>query len=140
MVSEEIAIEGHIIDSLILSKVLDEILTFGGGFSVKQVTVGQKPRDRSKATIEVKAASNEQLSGILAQIAKHGATVRKPENANLASAEQDGVFPEGFYSTTNLRTLVRWSEQWVEAGKQEVDCGIRFDRQNHAFACLPVVH
>lgn len=140
MVTEEIHLEGHIIDSLILSKVLDEILAFGGDFSVKQVAVGQKPGDRTKATIEVKAPDNDALSGILAQIAKHGATVRKPENLNLAVADMDGVFPEGFYSTTNLRTLVRWNEQWVEVRKQEMDCGIRFDADSKSFECVPVVH
>ncbi len=131
MVSEEIQIEGHIIDSLILSKVLDEILTFGGDFNLKQVEIGQKRGDRSRATIQVSAATPELLAQILAQIAKHGAVVRKPENANLAAAEQDGVFPEGFYSTTNLRTLVRWKEKWHEVGRQEMDCGIRFSRSQH---------
>jgi hypothetical protein len=42
MVSEEIQLEGHIIDSLTLSKVLDEILTFGGDFEIKQINVGRK--------------------------------------------------------------------------------------------------
>ena len=100
--TEEIQIKGHIIDSLVLSKVLDEILTFGGDFNILQVRVGQRQGDRSQATIAVSGRSPEHLNEILAQIAKHGATVRKPENAVMAAADQDGVFPDGFYSTTNL--------------------------------------
>lgn len=137
MVSEEIQLEGHIIDSLILSKVLDEILAFGGEFNIKQVNVGQKQGDRSRATVEVSAADPATLTQILAHIAKHGAAVRCPENAKIAVAEQDGVFPEGFYSTTNLRTLVRLQDQWYPVAKQEMDCGIR-QTDGGAFECVPV--
>jgi hypothetical protein len=125
MVTEEIQIDGHIIDSLILSKVLDEILSFGGDFNIREVKIGQKQGDRSRATIEVSAANHELLAQIVAQIAKHGATMRRPEDVRLAPAEQDGVFPEGFYSTTNLKTLVRHDGQWHEVRNQEMDCGIR---------------
>src|SRR5690606_3069554 len=105
MVTEEIQLEGHIIDSLILSRVLDEILGFGGDFTVKEVVVGQRPGDPSHASIEVKARDTEHLGKMLAHLAKHGALMRRPEDVQLAAAEQDGVFPEGFYSTTNQRTL-----------------------------------
>ncbi len=139
MVSEEIHLEGHIIDSLILSKVLDEILAFGGQFSLKEVQVGEKQGDRSRATVEVCAEDAPRLAEILAQIAKQGAVFRRPEDAKVAVAEQAGVFPEGFYSTTNLRTLVRWQGQWVEVKKQEMDCGIRHDG-NGNFECIALIH
>src|SRR4029077_20676545 len=119
MVTEEIQLEGHIIDSLILSKVLDEIQSFGGEFNIREVKVGQKQGDRSKASVEVSAGSQEQLTQILSQLAKHGATVRRPEDVRLVAAEQDAVFPVGFYSTTNLKTLVRHQGQWFEARHQE---------------------
>mgnify|MGYP000854471769 CR=1 FL=1 len=64
MVTEEILVEGHIIDSLILSKILDEILQFGGDFRLKQVDVGQKREDRSRAVIAVQAPSPDQLGQI----------------------------------------------------------------------------
>jgi len=142
MVTEEIQLEGHIIDSLILSKVLDEILAFGGDFNLKDVQIGQRPGDRSRATIEVGAPDLQQLTQILAQIARHGASVRKPEDVQLAEADQDGVFPEGFYSTTNLKTLVRHQGTWHEVERQEMDCGIRLEETGDGprFACIPVIH
>jgi lysine-ketoglutarate reductase/saccharopine dehydrogenase-like protein (TIGR00300 family) len=140
MVSEEILVEGHIIDSLILSKILDEILTFGGDFRLKQVTVGQKRDDRSKAVIEVSGTSADHLSQILAQIGKHGATFRTPEDVNLVAAEQPGVYPEGFYSTTNQKTLVRHKGKWVEVGKQEMDCAICYREAADLFECIALIH
>jgi len=140
MISEEIQIEGHIIDSLILSKVLDEVLAFGGDYKLKQVTIGQTRGDRSSATIEVWAPDGDQLGEILAHIAKHGAIVRAAEDVLLVAATQDGVFPDGFYSTTNQQTLVRWQDDWVDVRNQEMDCGIRFDEVSNRFECVPVCH
>ncbi len=140
MVTEEILVEGHIIDSLILSKILDEILQFGGDFRLKQVDVGQKREDRSRAVIAVQAPSPDQLGQILSQISKHGATFRVPEDVRLVPADQDRVFPEGFYSTTNQRTLVRHRGQWAEVKKQEMDCGIRYNEAEDVFECIPLIH
>jgi hypothetical protein len=42
MFSQEIKLHGHIIDSLILPKVLDEILSRGGMFTILEIEVGQK--------------------------------------------------------------------------------------------------
>jgi len=140
MISEEITLEGHIIDSLILSKVLDEILAFGGDFRLLDVHIGQDRNDRSSATIEVKAADPSSLADLMAQLGRHGATFYKPEDVRLIEAEQDGVFPEGFYSTTNQQTLVRWRDDWHEVRQQEMDCGIRMVGGDNVFECVPVCH
>ena len=39
---EEVELNGHIIDSLLLPKVLDEILTRGGTFVLKEVKIGER--------------------------------------------------------------------------------------------------
>lgn len=140
MISEEITLEGHIIDSLILSKVLDEILAFGGDFRLLDVHIGQDRNDRSSATIEVRAADPTSLADLMAQLGRHGATFYTPENVRLIEAEQDGVFPESFYSTTNQQTLVRWRDDWHEVRQQEMDCGIRMVGEDNVFECVPVCH
>ncbi|GMU20875.1 MAG: hypothetical protein AMXMBFR13_09710 [Phycisphaerae bacterium] len=139
MVSEEIQVEGHIIDSLVLSKILDEILAFGGDFKIRQVDVGQRRGDRSRAVIDVSAPDLEKLGGILAQIGRHGATFHTPQDAHLVPTDRDGVFPEGFYSTTNQRTLVRRQGEWLPVARQEMDCGIRVDPTG-GFECVPVAN
>jgi hypothetical protein len=121
---EDVEIAGHIIDSLILPKVLDTITASGGSFRIKRITVGQGRNDPSYALVEVRAGSPELLAQILAQIADHGAVPTTTQDCRLAAADMDGAFPEGFYSTTNQRTEIRLGGEWVELGDQEMDCGV----------------
>lgn len=46
-------------------------------------------------------------------------------DATLAAADVDGVFPEGFYSTTNFPTDIRIGGHWVDVDRPEMDVGIR---------------
>src|SRR5437868_4583826 len=61
---EEIELQGHIIDSLLLPKVLDEILTRGGAYVIKDIKLGKRQADPSYARIEIKTDSHEQLDDI----------------------------------------------------------------------------
>src|SRR5437660_12799066 len=70
---EEVEIHGHIIDSLLLPKVLDEILTHGGSYVIKDIRIGQRQDDVSHARIEVRAADAGALREILDAIHDHGA-------------------------------------------------------------------
>src|SRR3982750_4184263 len=70
---EEVELQGHIIDSLILPKVLDEILTHGGSYVVKDFRVGQRQAGASYARLEVRADSADRLHHILNAIHDHGA-------------------------------------------------------------------
>jgi hypothetical protein len=121
---EEVEISGHIIDSLILPKVLDTITAGGGKFRITHIAIGQSRHDPSSAVIEIRAATPERMQKILAQIADHGAVPTTTQDCQLAPADMDGAFPENFYSTTNQRTEVRLDGHWVEVADQEMDCGI----------------
>ena len=52
---EDIELRGHIIDSLILPKILDLITAGGGAFRIKRITIGQARTDPSYALVEVQA-------------------------------------------------------------------------------------
>ena len=67
MPSETVELRGHIIDSLILPKVLDEILTRGGSFKIGEIKIGQNRVDQSYARVELSAASDEVLGDIAVQ-------------------------------------------------------------------------
>jgi lysine-ketoglutarate reductase/saccharopine dehydrogenase-like protein (TIGR00300 family) len=121
---EEVEISGHIIDSLILPKVLDAITAGGGKFRITKITIGQARNDPSYAVVEVAAPSEERMQRILAQIADHGAVPTTKQDCRLVAADMDGAFPESFYSTTNQRTEVRLDGHWIEVADQEMDCGI----------------
>src|SRR5881275_2439351 len=98
---EEIEVRGHIIDSLMLPKILDCITSGGGSFLIKRITIGQARQDPSYALVEVRAPSEEQLRTIIAQIGDHGAVPTAINDCRLVAADIAGAFPEGFYSTTN---------------------------------------
>jgi lysine-ketoglutarate reductase/saccharopine dehydrogenase-like protein (TIGR00300 family) len=121
---EEVEISGHIIDSLILPKVLDSITAGGGKFRITNINIGQNRHDPSYAVIEVRTPSAELMDCILALIADHGAVRTTKQDCRLVAADMDGAFPEGFYSTTNQRTEIRLDGHWVEVDDQEMDCGI----------------
>jgi lysine-ketoglutarate reductase/saccharopine dehydrogenase-like protein (TIGR00300 family) len=133
---EDVEVRGHIIDSLILPKVLDGITAAGGHFRIKDIAIGQDRRDPSFARIEVRAESEEALAAILAQIADHGAVPVHGGDARIEVADLDGAFPEGFYSTTNQRTEVRLEGHWHEVIDQEMDCGIIVDARGAAPRCV----
>ena len=59
MFSETVDLRGHIIDSLILPKVLDQILTRGGDFKIGEIKIGQNRADQSFARIEVSGPTHE---------------------------------------------------------------------------------
>jgi lysine-ketoglutarate reductase/saccharopine dehydrogenase-like protein (TIGR00300 family) len=134
---EEVEIQGHIIDSLLLPKVLDEILTHGGSYVIKDIRIGQRQADASHARIEVRAPNAASLHEILDAIHDHGATSTTTQDCTVVPADMDGAFPDNFYSTTNYRTQIRQSGEWIEVEDQEMDCGILVDPEGAA-RCVPM--
>jgi len=136
---EEVEIAGHIIDSLILPKVLDTITAGGGTFRIKKITIGQGRHDPSYALVEVRAASPELLAQIIGQISDHGAVPTTTQDCRTVAADMDGAFPEGFYSTTNQETEVRLGGEWARVADQEMDCGIVVDAAKQSARCIPMI-
>ena len=132
MVSETIELRGHIIDSLILPKVLDEILRAGGSFKIEQIKIGQRRADQSRARIEVSAPSEESLDELILRLRQHGAEVAKRADVQLAKAPADGIFPHDFYVTTNQQTFVRFKGKDIEVRPVMMDSAIAVDRTGAA--------
>src|SRR5438067_7749514 len=91
---EDVEIHGHIIDSLILPKVLDEILTHGGSYILKDIRIGTRQADPSYVRIEVRADSSQALDEILDEIHDHGAVTVAEQDCAIVLADMDGAFPE----------------------------------------------
>src|ERR1700691_2674047 len=106
--SETVLLQGHIIDSLTFSKVLDRIMEEGARFTIQDIRVGQKKFERSRASVEIEADSQQKLDTLLKGLRNLGAEVLEKEDVQLAGAPKHGVFPEGFYTTTNLETWIRF--------------------------------
>lgn len=135
---ETVVLQGHIIDSLILAKVLDTILMMGGTFDLKDVQIGTTREQPSHARIVVSASSRQSLAEILQAIQPHGASVEREADCRFEPAQADGVFPEDFYATTHLPTQVRLSGQWVEVDAIEMDLGIRVSPSEKTARAIPM--
>lgn len=124
MVFQTVTLQGHIIDSLILAKVLDTIVMLGGTFTLSEVTVGHRREDPSHATIRIEAPSSEVLQDILTTIQPHGAVVETEQDCLVVPAPADGILPENFYATSHLSTQIRWQGTWIDVPQPEMDLAI----------------
>ncbi len=137
-VFEDVRIEGHLIDSGIVSQVMDHIIAFGGEFEMLSFEVGRTNTDVSVAVLRVRATDQAHLDGILSDIQSHGAYSVDASDARLAPAPMDGVFPDNFYSTTNMVTDVRIDGSWVRVANPEMDLGVRIDAESGAAEAIPM--
>lgn len=136
--TETVVLDGHIIDSLILAKVLDTILMMGGTFDLSEVRIGKTREEPSHAKIVVEAGSPELLEEILQAIQPHGASIEREADCSVEPAPADGILPENFYATSHLPTLVRLKGRWVEVEGIEMDVAIRVDPSFSAAKAVPM--
>jgi lysine-ketoglutarate reductase/saccharopine dehydrogenase-like protein (TIGR00300 family) len=132
-----LVLSGHIIDSMILPQVMDLIMDLGGNFTVEELKVGQHKTDTSICRMEVVASSAAQLDRIVRRARALGATAESEEEAKVEKVTADGVFPEGFYSTSNLPTEVLLGKRWVVVEQIEMDCAIAVDAKEERAWCIP---
>src|ERR1051325_3742180 len=111
---ETVVLQGHIIDSLILAKVLDTILMMGGAFDLSDVRSGARRDEPSSARIVVRAASADLLADILKAIQPHGAAIERETDCRVEPAPYHGVLPDQFYATTHLPTQIRTRRRWID--------------------------
>jgi lysine-ketoglutarate reductase/saccharopine dehydrogenase-like protein (TIGR00300 family) len=136
--SREIELEGHIIDSGIMTKIFDKIMDMGGNFEILVFNVGKKKTDPSYAHLKVNAASDERLDAIISELHRYGARLLEIEEVRIIPAEADRVVPKGFYSTTNHPTSVKYQGIWISVGSIEMDCTIVLDTQVKQAICTPL--
>jgi lysine-ketoglutarate reductase/saccharopine dehydrogenase-like protein (TIGR00300 family) len=138
MFERTVELVGHIIDSMIMPKVLDTIIDLGADFDIEEVQIGHHKTDPSRARIRIIAQSPELLDRVLEQVQRLGAVELDLEEVRLEPAPKDGVFPLNFYSTTNLQTYVRYRQRWIPVERIEMDCGIVVDPVSERAYCIPV--
>ncbi len=123
MATETIELRGHIVDSLLLAKVLDVIVDSGVAYELVDVEIGRTNVDVSRARIEL-VGDAASVARLVDDLQVHGANRVTSGTTTLVGADRDGVLPAGFYSTTNLATEVLIDEHWVPVENPEMDCAI----------------
>ncbi|MCD5409494.1 MAG: TIGR00300 family protein [Methanocellales archaeon] len=133
----EIELEGHIIDSLIMTKVFDKIMDMNGEFEVLTFDIGKRKTDPSYARLMVIGKDDEHVDRIISELHRLGARLPEMEDVELAPAPADRVVPKGFYSTTNHPTHVRiHKNEWLSVENIEMDCLIVVE--NTKALCKPL--
>ena len=119
--SSEIELRGHLIDSLILTKVFDGIMDHGGSFEVLDIKVGKKKKDESYAKLLVTGKNTKNLDTILNYVYRQGATSKTQKNVILKTATKNMVMPDNFYSTTNNPTQIYLNNKWIDVDNMMMD-------------------
>lgn len=135
---ETVVLDGHIIDSLILAKVLDTILMMGGSFDLSEVKIGATRKEPSHTRIVVRAATSALLDEILEAIQPHGATVERESDALLEPAPADGILPDDFFCTAHLPTQIRVKGRWLDVQAIEMDLAVRVDAGLKSAHAIPM--
>src|SRR5512136_660084 len=118
----DIEMEGHLIDSQMMTRGLDKIMDMGGEFEIKNFQIGQKKNDTSYVQITVTGEDATHLDKILLELHALGASLVQMDEVRTGIAAADMVAPKGFYTTTNHRTYVRYQGAWVEVEHNHMDC------------------
>jgi lysine-ketoglutarate reductase/saccharopine dehydrogenase-like protein (TIGR00300 family) len=121
-----IELRGHIIDSHVLSQVMDLVMDLAAEFYVEEVRVGRQKDEPSYARLALHAATPAALDELMEAVGRLGARSRESEarDARTAPAPADGVLPDGFYCTTNMPTEVRLGGRWTPVAAIEMDLAI----------------
>ncbi|NLA30197.1 MAG: TIGR00300 family protein [Methanomicrobiales archaeon] len=134
----EIELEGHIIDSGVMTLVFDKIMDMGGEFEILAFDVGKLKTDTSYARLRVSAPDVQQLDAILYELHRVGARTPEISDVILVPAEGDRILPKGFYSTTNHPTFVKYQDEWLPVERIEMDCHIVVDEESKRAVCRPI--
>ena len=137
-ISEEITLEGHIIDSWTLPRVWDRIMDRGGEFELEEIRVGKTKDETSFARMKIFADDAAHMDALLETLTELGAMVLSPHDVRTELAPLDGALPDDFYSTTNLQTQVRLGGLWVDVRQTEMDLAIVVQRAARRAAMIPM--
>jgi len=113
MTSALLELHGHLIDSLILAKVIDRIQMSGYDYVLADLRVGARKQDISIAQITVWAPTREDLEALIQELKVHGVHLVANEEAEFGTVTAPGQAPPGAYTrhlpTTEVLVKGRWS-------------------------------
>lgn len=124
---QEVYAEGHLVDSGVMSSILDLIIRSGGQFDIRSFEMGHTNTEPTRTVIEVSAPEFEQLEHIISQLHLHGCVKVEDGRATLRRAPKDSCAPDDFYSTTNHATEISLDGRWIKVGEQRMDAVVVAD-------------
>ena len=119
--SKVVEVKGHIIDSLVLTKIFDRVMDLEGKFEVMKISVGKLKTDESYAKLRILGKNDTHLNEIITALHREGATTKTQKNCKTKIATKNMVFPDNFYSTTNNHTTIYHNNKWVDVDNMMMD-------------------
>ena len=133
----EIEVKGHLIDSMILTRIFDKIMDLKGEFEVLEFKIGKEKTAPSYAKLLVRGRSEEHLGQLLEEVYREGAISVLVEKVQLENAPADMAMPDDFYSTTNNQTFI-YKGSWIEVEDIMMDKCMVFDPVKKKASCKPI--
>ncbi len=124
--SRTIQLEGHLLDSGLVNRVLDTIVAGGGAFQVVNFNLGAQRLDTSVADVKVSAPDRVVMADIMGQLIDLGAIdgAEVIADVQLEAITQAGVAADDFYATNIYPTEISIEGQWIKVQGQRMDGAI----------------
>jgi len=122
--SELVEAEGHLIDSRLMTEILDTVVKHGAAFEVLEFTIGRTNDEYSRLRMRVDAGPAGGMEDLLEELLALGCRVSAERDAALEPVKIEGCAPDDFYSTSNHHTWIRHRGAWLEVQRQRMDATI----------------
>jgi lysine-ketoglutarate reductase/saccharopine dehydrogenase-like protein (TIGR00300 family) len=132
---KEIEVRGHLIDSMVLTKIFDKVMDLKGDFEVLEFTIGKMKEDYSYARLLIRGSTSEHLNELLESLYIEGAQPASIEQIVLEPAKKNMVMPANFYSTTNNTTQIYYKGSWITVENMMMDKCIVVDTKSNRAEC-----
>lgn len=137
VVSRELTLDGHLLDSGLMDRALELTVQSGGSFQILHFNLGKQRQSTSHADIKVSAPSQEVLDKIMGGMIELGAAASEVNetDAELKTVTHPGVAPEDFLATNIYPTEVRMAGRWLRVQDQRMDAVIVVEKNKKAARC-----
>ncbi len=115
---------GHLIDSGIMSTILNTIMNEGSDYEVVSFDIGKRKSEKSRLELILKCKTSEELEILSSRLTELGAYEKGAVESLFKSAPRDANVPEDFYSTSNHRTEIFINGKWHHVKAQRMDAVI----------------
>ncbi|MCK5248857.1 MAG: TIGR00300 family protein [Spirochaetaceae bacterium] len=124
MVTKNLIYTGHLIDSGLLTVILNLIIEEGADYEITRFDVGKTPDNESSMRILLKADNEVLLESTAAKLTTYGVSAVGESEAEWNEVTRDKAAPDGFYSTTNHKTEVFTDGRWRLVTGQRMDAAV----------------
>ena len=132
---QEIEVKGHLIDSMILTRIFDKVMDLKGDFQVLEFIVGKRKKEASYARLLLRGKNQQHLYELLESAYREGTQPMTIHQVMIEPAAKDMVMPDNFYSTTNNPTQVYYNNSWIEVDNIMMDKCIVLNTKENTAIC-----